>query len=556
MKEAKQFILNIKEALKPTTKIKKEEQLLINQKNFLFKMSKHNKKKFVNLFSTLLIIFAIILSLIFYFIKASSNMNVYNNIYFSRKIKVINNIIIKPNTYFYFINNSSIVYNDKNVDDPEFVKYQNMLPHLTSDFNTNSSIQEIFNARQLYISDAKITPDYIKYIRLINETKEEKNNIKRHSENETIIDKKIFEQRVDQYDYYNFCKLALSEILIDEKEIKYDNKPLISIVIPSYNKESILLKSITSIQNQNFKNIEIIIVDDCSTDNSTYIFNYLLESDPRIRIFHHMKNMGCWRSRLDGILYSRGKYIILFDAGDLYEDNYVLLDAYNVIEKYNLDSCKFLFRVSRSFGFLRSTALHFHVGNDSKIVYKPDNIKALNSKIFTYWGNIWTRLVRANIILKAIVSLNELTLNIHKNTWDDVWFNDLINMASYSYAVFDRVGYVYFQDGRGEGTPRFYTEEQKNKAVKEFVGFLYFDYNFSGNNKTAKALIIKQLKEYNETDNKIRLQNFKSHFEVLNNLLEALIKDPDISKKNRRYCKKLLDESKIREKLENKSVLI
>ena len=45
----------------------------------------------------------------------------------------------------------------------------------------------------------------------------------------------------------------------------------------------------------------------------------------------------------------KGKYIILFDTGDLYEDNYVLSDAYNVIEKYNLDSCKFLFRIIRSF---------------------------------------------------------------------------------------------------------------------------------------------------------------------------------------------------------------
>ena len=48
--------------------------------------------------------------------------------------------------------------------------------------------------------------------------------------------------------------------------------------------------------------------------------------------------MGCFRSRLNGIIYSRGKYIILFDTGDFYEDNYVLLNAYNVIEKYKLDS--------------------------------------------------------------------------------------------------------------------------------------------------------------------------------------------------------------------------
>ena len=41
---------------------------------------------------------------------------------------------------------------------------------------------------------------------------------------------------------------------------------------------------------------------------------------------------------MDGVLYSRGKYIILFDPGDFYEDNYVLEDAYNINEKYKLDS--------------------------------------------------------------------------------------------------------------------------------------------------------------------------------------------------------------------------
>jgi len=48
-------------------------------------------------------------------------------------------------------------------------------------------------------------------------------------------------------------------------------------------------------------------------------------------------NLGLFRTRLDGYLYSRGKYITTFDAGDIYEDNYVLTDTYNILEKYNLD---------------------------------------------------------------------------------------------------------------------------------------------------------------------------------------------------------------------------
>jgi hypothetical protein len=72
-----------------------------------------------------------------------------------------------------------------------------MLPHLKNDFNeTNipSSLEEIFNAREIYISDARITPDYIRYLRPINETDEEKYK-KRKSDNKTIIDKNIYKKR-------------------------------------------------------------------------------------------------------------------------------------------------------------------------------------------------------------------------------------------------------------------------------------------------------------------------------------------------------------------------
>ena len=61
------------------------------------------------------------------------------------------------------------------------------------------------------------------------------------------------------------------------------------------------------------------------------------------------------------------------------------------------------------------------------------------------------------------------------------------------------------------------------------------------------------MKEYNETHHDLRLQNFREHFEVLNELLEALIKDNDISLQNITYCQKLLNESKIREKEVNRS---
>ena len=527
---------------KSAKKNRQEEQLFINPKvNKKIKIKKTKRKylkKYIKKYSITIIIFLIILLIIFLL----------------KKLLTFKTSKIKPNEIIEFINTTNITNNTitkKVTNDPEFYKYQNMMPHLTPDLSVKpSSLEEIFNARQIYISDVRITPEYIKYIRPINETEEEK-YIKRYSENETTIDKNLYSnKRPDQYDYKEFCKLNLEEKLIDNKTIEYDNKPLISIIVPSYNKKDFLLKSIRSIQNQNFKNIEIIIVNDCSQDNSSTIFKYLLETDPRIRIFHHMVNLGLFRTRLDGILYSRGKYITTFDTGDIYEDNYVLTDSYNILEKYNLDSCKFLFRIIRSYNRLEKYYLYFHVDGNAKIVYGPDNIKSFNYKIFQIWGNIWNRIARANIYIKGLLLFNELMLNVYKNMWDDVWYNEILHKVSYSYAIFDRIGYVYCQDGTGLGSPKSFDENQRANNIREYIGFLYFDYNFAGHDKTK---IINKLKNYNESNLNLNLKNFRNHFEVLNNLLDALIKDPDLTEDNRKYCEKLLEESKSREAEVNKN---
>ena len=68
-------------------------------------------------------------------------------------------------------------------DIPELNRFQNMLPHLNDNLNDSpSSLREIFNARQLYISDIRITQEFIRYIRPIND-KEEQKYKKRYSEN-------------------------------------------------------------------------------------------------------------------------------------------------------------------------------------------------------------------------------------------------------------------------------------------------------------------------------------------------------------------------------------
>lgn len=97
---------------------------------------------------------------------------------------------------------------------------------------------------------------------------------------------------------------------------------LVSIVVPIYNAENYIERCINSIINQNYKNIEIILVNDGSTDNSLKICETFALNDKRIIIISQ-KNMGVSTARNAGINVAKGDYISFVDSDDTIENNYI-----------------------------------------------------------------------------------------------------------------------------------------------------------------------------------------------------------------------------------------
>ena len=95
---------------------------------------------------------------------------------------------------------------------------------------------------------------------------------------------------------------------------------LISIITPVYNAEEYIEQTIQTILNQTYQNWELLLVDDCSTDQSaTIIQRYQIEEPNRIQ-YHRMEtNSGAAQSRNRGIEEAKGKYIAFIDADDLWE---------------------------------------------------------------------------------------------------------------------------------------------------------------------------------------------------------------------------------------------
>ena len=89
--------------------------------------------------------------------------------------------------------------------------------------------------------------------------------------------------------------------------------------------------------------------------------------------------------------------------------------------------------------------------------------------------------------------------------------------------------------------------------MREYLGFLYFYYNFEPE-RGNKASIVEKIRYYNKTDNNdIQLYFVKTRRETLNNLLNLLINDPYVNESDKDFLKKLLEESKQRELLANKT---
>lgn len=93
-------------------------------------------------------------------------------------------------------------------------------------------------------------------------------------------------------------------------------KYLFSIIIPIFNAEKYLNDSIYSVIEQNKKNTEIILVDDCSTDRSSKICNFFRKKYSFIKVLHNKKNYGVGICRNEGIKISKGKYLIFLDSDD------------------------------------------------------------------------------------------------------------------------------------------------------------------------------------------------------------------------------------------------
>ena len=229
------------------------------------------------------------------------------------------------------------------------------------------------------------------------------------------------------------------------------DKVLVSVVMPIYNAAEYLVEAIDCVLQQTMKEIELICVDDGSTDGSFDLIKKKQEEDKRVRIITE-NNAGPSIARNKGLVRARGRYVIFLDADDFFEPT-LLERLYNLAERKRLDIAVATYDL-----YNNSTGKHSPmIGSEHGDLLDGGRIisaREYPDKIFqTVTGYVWNKLFR-----KSFLTEKNITFHPDLYVFEDMFF------VCATMALADRIG----RDSKVLVHHRIYSEQWRAKLFRKY----------------------------------------------------------------------------------------
>ena len=238
---------------------------------------------------------------------------------------------------------------------------------------------------------------------------------------------------------------------------------LISVIIPIFNSEKYLKRCIDSILKQTYNNLEILLIDDGSTDTSKKICEEYTKLDDRVKVFSN-KNLGAARARLYGLKLSTGEYISFVDSDDFLENNFYeyLINLINISSDVDI-ACIQCFDSLEQVEKEKKCILE-----DEKIFedyFCQPNIRSC------LWNKLYSKEVFKNIVIPDDI----------KNYGEDVWFifNALGNSKKVIYSNIQLYHYTINDDSLSRRGLTIDVIKSCIKAHKMQIEYITLKYNMS-----------------------------------------------------------------------------
>ncbi|MBR4904403.1 MAG: glycosyltransferase [Selenomonadaceae bacterium] len=178
-----------------------------------------------------------------------------------------------------------------------------------------------------------------------------------------------------------------------------ENAPLISVIIPMYNAEKYLGECFDSLLAQTFKNFEIVLIDDCSTDKSRKIAeSYIEKFDGRLKIYDSEKNSGAGAARNKGLMLSQGEYVFFMDADDTIAPN-ALEEMYSLAKKSDVDVVNCTKGYKMNAEGTEVTPINLNDPNSEFLVEEDMSWRIQNLLKNNFGWNVWIKLSRRDFLI-------------------------------------------------------------------------------------------------------------------------------------------------------------
>ncbi len=286
------------------------------------------------------------------------------------------------------------------------------------------------------------------------------------------------------------------------------DSPLISVIIPVFNPGNRLIGCLDSVLHQSFCDFEIVLIDDCSTDDSLSVCRQYASHDNRIRFFKNEHNIGCSQTRNKGIELSKGEFVTFVDNDDIVDENYLTCFVNN-ISKANQ-------------GNLLTQQAHIVIpGVEDRL-----------STGFHILGAVWTKLYKREILIN-----NNIRFIPDLRFSEDTFFNlDYLNAVN-SYYEIEEFHYCWTLNNSSTSNKRYSdydafqtsllllfdyieTHRYRNQIVFEYIEYYicfvfhyYIKSLYSISNANARKRY-KSIKTIFNTNKRLALRYFPLQFKA------------------------------------------
>ena len=382
------------------------------------------------------------------------------------------------------LNNTKIIPSSKNLlFSPTFAPLVNHINHPHEPIKRINTRKKIFKSLIsiiliiyliIFFNFDDILPYKIKqdsyYLRILEEIPNNNSELFKISQfgiTKTFLTQKLINK------FNSFTELCVNNKLIDNKSYPLLLNPKISIIMPLYKGGKYLYYSLRSIQNQKMKDIEIILIDDNSPDDTLSIINEYMKKDPRIRLIKNEINRKVLFSKSIGALNAKGKYIIQLDQDDIFIRDDVFDILYSEAENNNLDLVQMRDITKSNFHFNKKSIVncvgqHYIYPKNNQFKKQPElkDTLFINNNIFLLWG----LLIRADIYKEAIYKLWNIIVNYNIIFHEDYMVTFMIVILSKNYKYLNKFGLIHFNHRNSASNNHW-------KIKEYYLGILFFANN-------------------------------------------------------------------------------